>query len=99
MMRHTIGVALAVLAGVALGVGMNQGLRAQNEKKPAYMVAEVEVTDPAAFQTYAAKVPPTLAPFHGRYIARGKAEGKEGDPPRGTIVILAFDSMADATKW
>ena len=98
-MRHRMVVALAVLAGVALGAGVSQGLRAQSEKKPAYVVAEVEVTDAAAFQSYAAKVPPTLAPYHGRYIVRGKAEGKEGDPPRGTIVILAFDSMADATKW
>ena len=98
-MRHSLGVVLAVLAGVALGAGLSQGLRAQNEKKPAYVVAEVEVTDAAAFQTYAAKVPPTLTSFQGRYIVRGKAEGKEGDPPRGTIVILAFDNMADATKW
>ncbi len=98
-MRKTIGIGLAMLAGVALGAGLSQALHAQGAKKPAYVVAEVEVTDAPAFQSYAAKVPATLTPYNGRYIVRGKAEGKEGDPPRGNIVILAFDSMADATKW
>lgn len=98
-MRQTTKIALTLLCGIALGAGVSQRLRAQNEKKPAYVVAEVQVTDPSAFQSYAAKVPPTLTPYNGRYIVRGKAEGKEGDPPQGNIVILAFDSMADATKW
>ena len=60
-----------------------QGLHAQAEKKPAYVIAEVQVTDPAAFQAYAAKGPATLTPYHGRYIVRGKPEAQEGDPPHG----------------
>jgi uncharacterized protein (DUF1330 family) len=88
-----------LLAGIALSAVAVQGLRAQAEKKPAYVIAEVQVTDPAAFQAYAAKVPATLAPYHARYIVRGKPEAKEGDPPQGTYVILAFDSLADAEKW
>lgn len=98
-MKQLSKIALILLCGAALGVVANQGLRAQTEKRPAYVVAEVDITDPAAFQSYAAKVPPTLTSYNGRYIVRGKAEGKEGDPPHGTIVILAFDSLADATKW
>jgi uncharacterized protein (DUF1330 family) len=98
-MKPPIKIALTLLCGTALGVAMTQGLRAQSEKKPAYVVAEVDVTDPQAFQAYAAKVPATLAPYHGRYIVRGKAESKEGEPPHGVIVVLAFDSLADATKW
>jgi uncharacterized protein (DUF1330 family) len=98
-MKQTIKISLAALCGIAVGVAMSQGLRAQSEKKPAYVVAEVQVTDPPAFQAYAAKVPATLAPYHGRYIVRGKAEGKEGDAPQGIVVMLAFDSMADATQW
>jgi uncharacterized protein (DUF1330 family) len=98
-MKPSIKIALTLLCGTALGVAMTQGLRAQSEKKPAYVVAEIDVTDPQAFQAYAAKVPATLAPYRGRYIVRGKAEGKEGEPPHGVIVVLAFDSLADATKW
>lgn len=98
-MNQTFGIGIALFVGVALGAGAVRGLHAQAEKKPAYVVAEVQVTDPAAFQAYAAKVPATLTPYHGRYIVRGKPEVKEGDAPKGTYVILAFDSLADAEKW
>ena len=98
-MKPPIKIVLTLLCGTVLGVALTQGLRAESENKPAYVVAEVDVTDLQAFQAYAAKVPATLAPYHGRYIARGKAEGKEGEPPHGVIVVLAFDSLADATKW
>src|SRR5215467_5482419 len=90
---------IVLLAGIALGALTMQGLHAQADKKPGYVVAEVQVTDPAAFQAYAAKVPPTLAPYHGRYIVRGKAAAKEGEAPQGVVVILAFDSLADAESW
>jgi hypothetical protein len=33
-----------------------------------------------------------------RSIVRGKAEGKGGDTPQGVVMMLAFDSMADATQ-
>jgi hypothetical protein len=87
-----------LVAGITLGVGTVEGLRAQAEKKPAYVIAEVQVSDPTAFAAYVAKVPATLAPYHGRYIVRGKPEANEGVAPQGAYVILAFDSLADAEK-
>ena len=98
-MKRTGRVGLTLLAGIAIGGGIVHGLHAQAEKKPAYVIAELQVTDPDAFRTYAAKVPATLTAYHGRYIVRGKAEAKEGDAPQGTLVILAFDSLADAEQW
>jgi uncharacterized protein (DUF1330 family) len=98
-MKQTMKAGVILAAGIALGVGTVQGLRAQAEKKPAYVIAQVQVSDPTAFQAYAAKVPATLAAYHGRYIVRGKPEVKEGDAPQGVYVILAFDSLADAEKW
>jgi len=35
-----------------------------------------------------------LKPFDG-----GKADALEGDPPKRTIVVITFKSMADAHKW
>jgi c-di-GMP-binding flagellar brake protein YcgR len=55
-MKPPIKIVLTLLCGTALGVALTQGLRAQSENKPAYVVAEVDVTDPQAFQAYAAKV-------------------------------------------
>ncbi|HEV8029791.1 MAG TPA: DUF1330 domain-containing protein [Stellaceae bacterium] len=98
-MKQSAKVALAALAGFALGAGAIQGLHAQVGKKPAYVIAEVQVTDPPAFQAYAAKVPDTLKPYNARYLVRGKAEAKEGEPPQGNFVMLVFDTLADAEKW
>jgi uncharacterized protein (DUF1330 family) len=98
-MHKTVVAGLMLVAGIALGAGVVRGLYAQAQTKPAYVVAEVQITDPAAFQAYAAKVPATLAPYHGRYIVRGKPEAKEGVAPQGVFVILEFDSLADAEKW
>jgi uncharacterized protein (DUF1330 family) len=57
------------------------------------------VTDMSAFKGYAEKVPETLKPYDARLIVRAKPDAKEGAAPQGNIVILAFDSLADAEKW
>jgi uncharacterized protein (DUF1330 family) len=91
---------ITLLAGMAIGAGASAAnMQAQATKKPAYVTADVEVTDPAGFQAYVAKVPETLKPFNARTMACGKPESKEGDAPKGSIVIIAFDSLADAEKW
>ncbi|MET0273263.1 MAG: DUF1330 domain-containing protein [Phenylobacterium sp.] len=65
----------------------------------AYVVNEIVVSDPERFQTYAAQVPPTLAPFGGRYLVRsGESETISGDPP-GRIVILEFPNREQALAW
>ena len=64
-----------------------------------YVVNEIWVKDLATFQTYAAQVPPTLAPFGGRYVVRsGATEAIEGEAP-GRIVILEFPDRAAALAW
>ena len=60
----------------------------------AYVVVDIEVTDPVAFEEYRKGVPATIAKYGGRYIVRGgMAETLEGgwDPKR--LVILEFPSM------
>ena len=98
-MRKHASFLLALAAGIALGAGGIGVLEAQGTKKPAYVIAEVEITDAAAFQAYAAKVPDTMKLYNARYIVRGKADAKEGEAPKGLIVVQAFDSMDDAQKW
>jgi uncharacterized protein (DUF1330 family) len=66
---------------------------------PGYVIVEVEVTDPAAMQQYGAKVGATLDAHNGRLIARGKAAAKEGPVPVGNIIVVEFDSLADAEAW
>jgi uncharacterized protein (DUF1330 family) len=65
----------------------------------AYVVNEIWVSEPERFQTYSVQVPPTLAPFGGRYVVRsGGTEAIEGESP-GRIVILEFPDRAAALAW
>jgi uncharacterized protein (DUF1330 family) len=76
-----------------------QVAQAQTARPPAYLVADVDVTDEAAFRAYAATVPDTLKPFNGRNLVRSKPVPKEGAASSRLVVITAFDSLADAEKW
>jgi uncharacterized protein (DUF1330 family) len=67
---------------------------------PAYLVAELEVTDPAGFEEYRKGVPATIAAHGGRYLARGGAlESLEGGWSPKRMVILEFPSLAQAKAW
>lgn len=94
--------ASAVLAGISIGAVSAMAVYAQEAKTPpAYLIAETDVTDRAAFQKYAEKVSETLAPFRGsfHYVVRGgKTQALEGQPPK-SIVVLAFDSTEKALAW
>jgi uncharacterized protein (DUF1330 family) len=100
-MKANHKLALAVLAGVTIGVAGATAIHAQQEKvAPGYVIAEVNVTDLATMQKYGEKVPDTLAPFNHHYVVRGgKTDSLEDDPPNGHIVIIAFDSVAKAHEW
>ena len=65
-----------------------------------YVIAEVEVTDPAGFEEYRQMVPATVAEYGGRFIVRGgRVEGLEGDWQPKRLVVLEFDSLERAKEW
>ena len=67
---------------------------------PAYVISEVEMRDPAAFEAYRTLAARTIAQYGGRYIVRGGAtEVVEGGPPPKTMVIVEFPTMARARQW
>ena len=62
---------------------------------PAYLYADVEVTDPAAYESYRARVPALIAAHGGRYLVRGGAcQVLEGSAAPQRQVILEFPDMA-----
>jgi len=66
----------------------------------AYVIADVEVTDPAAYEEYRKLVPATIEKYGGKYLARGGAtEVKEGNWTPARLVILEFASMDQAKRW
>ena len=65
----------------------------------AYVVAEVEVTDPAVYEEYRKLVPSTIAKYGGKYLVRGGAvDVKEGGWQPKRLVVLEFASMDQARK-
>ena len=67
---------------------------------PAYVVAEVNITNPEGYKEYAAVVPATIAKYGGRFLVRGgKAEALEGDWPECRRVIIEFPTAQAARDW
>ena len=66
----------------------------------AYIIAEVDVTDPAVFEQYREQVAPTIEKYGGTYLVRGgETETAEGDWIPKRLVILQFEDMARAKAW
>lgn len=100
-MKTNLKLALAVLAGLLIGIAGARAIHAQQPKTaPGYIIAEVEVTDPPALKEYAAKVPQIIASYGGHYVVRGgKAEALEGEAPKSFVVVIGFDSVEKARAW
>lgn len=66
----------------------------------AYVVVEIEVTDPELYERYKLLAPPTVQAHGGRYLARGGATvALEGDWEPERLVILEFASLDQARAW
>jgi len=66
----------------------------------AYVIVDINVTDPVRYEDYKQLAAPTVELYGGKYIARGgKTETFEGDWSPTRLVILQFDSMEQAKKW
>ena len=66
----------------------------------AYVIAEIEATDPGKFEEYRKLVPPTIEAFGGRYVVRGGAIGSlEGGWQPKRMVVVEFDDAERAKAW
>ena len=66
----------------------------------AYVIVDIEVLDAAAYAEYGKLVDATLAPYGGKFVARGGAiDVLEGDWQPHRIVILEFENTARARQW
>ena len=67
---------------------------------PAYVIADVEVTDPATYDDYRKLTGPSVAKHQGRFIVRGGAvERREGALDWHRVVVIEFPSLAAARNW
>jgi uncharacterized protein (DUF1330 family) len=59
----------------------------------AYVIANVEVTDPNAYEKYRSRTAAIVERRGGRFLVRGgKVEPLEGDPGFARLVIIEFPS-------
>ena len=66
----------------------------------AYVIVEIEITDPAGYEDYKKQAGASVAKYGGKYIVRGGAsETLEGDWHPKRLVILEFESMQRAKEW
>ncbi len=66
----------------------------------AYVIVDIEVTDPEGYKEYAKMAPETVNLYGGKYIARGgHNETLEGDWQAKRLVILEFPSVEQAKRW
>ena len=66
----------------------------------AYVLVEMDVTDPEAFEAYKAAAPAAIQAHDGAYLARGGAtELLEGDQAPGRVAVLQFADADAARAW
>jgi uncharacterized protein (DUF1330 family) len=66
----------------------------------AYVLAEIEITNPEGYKAYTAAVPATIEKYGGRFLTRGGAvETLEGEWPQLRRVLIEFPSREVALKW
>ncbi len=91
----------AALATACLGTMTAHGIHAQAQPSaPAYVINEIDVTDPTGFAAYATRQGTLIDRFGGKFLARGgKADSVAGAPLPQRITIYVFDSLAKAQAW
>ncbi|MGP1678500.1 MAG: DUF1330 domain-containing protein [Burkholderiales bacterium] len=66
----------------------------------AYLVVDIDVTDPAQFEEYKKLAPAAIAKYGGRYMIRGGAyEVLEGEWKPQRLTIVEFESMEKANAF
>jgi uncharacterized protein (DUF1330 family) len=66
----------------------------------AYIIADIQVTDPVAYDDYRPLAAASVARFGGRFIVRGgKVDLLEGEPQPERIVAIEFPDADTARGW
>ena len=66
----------------------------------AYVIADIEITDRAAFTEYRNRVGATVEQYGGKFVVRGgRVDLKEGDWQPRLVIMLEFPSLEQAERW
>jgi uncharacterized protein (DUF1330 family) len=103
-MKRRLGVATAMLVGMAIGAAAVQVLHAQTTP-PVYFIGEIEVTNPEGYaKEYLPKAREIIKAHWGQLVAAGGAAGGkqviaiDGQPPK-RVVIYRYPSVDAVHAW
>ena len=66
----------------------------------AFLIVDIEITDPTRYEEYRKLAGPTVGAFGGKYVVRaGRVEALEGEWLPGRLVVLEFPSSERAREW
>ena len=66
----------------------------------AYVIVQIDITDPATYARYRVLAPPSIALYGGRYLVRGGASRVlEGSWQPSRLVVLEFPDRERAQAW
>jgi uncharacterized protein (DUF1330 family) len=66
----------------------------------AYVIADIEVTDPVRYEDYKPLAAASVAKYGGRYVVRGgKTEVLEGTWRPRRVAMLEFETLERAKQW
>ncbi len=96
-MKSNYKLAIAMLAGGALGAAAVQGLHAQT-KPPAYVISEIDVTNKEAYaKEYVPLAVAALKESGQKQLAAGgQTVSLSGEPPKSRIVLSVFENIDKA---
>jgi len=67
---------------------------------PAYLIVDIDITDPVRYADYIKAVPASIAAYGGKFVVRGgKAQRLEGSWNPKRVVVLHFDTYERALEW
>ncbi len=95
MKTKLIGVALLIV-----GVVVGRAWGAQDTAKKAYIIGQIDVSNPQQYGEYAKSSPDVIAKYGGRFLARaGRTVTLEGPAARSRVVIIEYPSFERAQAW
>ena len=98
-MKMPLKVAVAVLAGIGVGLAGHELQGEQAKAPPAFVISNIEVTNPEKYQKYAEAAATVVTAYHGKILTRGgKVVVFDGHAPQ-RVVVIEFPSLADAERW
>lgn len=66
----------------------------------AYVIAEIDITDPETYKEYQRLVPLSVEQYGGRFLARGgKVIPKDGGWTPKRVIVIEFPSLDAAQQW